>query len=573
MDATLLNLAGVRAAEQGQTAEAEQFWRQAIALGPPNASVHFNLGVTLAASGRTSEALEQYQNAIRLDPGNAAAFANLALLHEKLGDPEAAERSHRTAAALAPDNPMIRFNLANWLAASNRPDALQDAQANYLELLKAEPQHLGAWNNLGTLLFETGYVSAAETAYTAATTYHPDDLAARINLGNVLLHKNALDAARNQFTAALRLHPDQAEAHQGLASCFSREGDEERAAWHRQQGFGRQPITILTHRGRGHPIPLLILATAQEGNIPWRFLVDRNRFHSTILAMEHVDPELALPPHALIFNAIGDADRCVDGLQLARQFAARSRAPIINAPHRVLRTGRQDHAQRLAGITGLTVPRIMALTTSESPAVAHELERLGFRFPLLLRAPGFHGGHFFLRVESLELLEQALNALPGNEVLAIEWLDARGPDGLYRKFRMMRIGGQLLPIHLALASQWKVHYFSSDMARDAAYRAEEAAFLEDPAAFLGAPAMATLAALGDAIDLDYFGMDFCLDADGNILLFEANATMVLQPPTNEALWDYRRAATERALQATRHLFIERSGSWPVSSEKASETPR
>jgi tetratricopeptide (TPR) repeat protein len=573
LDATLLNLAGVRAAEQGQTAEAERFWRQAIALGPPNTSVHFNLGVTLAASGRMLEALEQYQHAVRLDPGNAAAFANLALLHEKLGDPDAAERNHRTAAALSPDNPTIRFNLANWLAASNLPDAQQEAKAAFLELLKTEPQHLGAWNNLGTLLFETGYVSAAETAFTAATTYHPNDLTARINLGNVLLHKNALDAARNQFTFALHLQPDQAEAHQGLASCFSREGDEVRAALHRLQGFGRQPITTLSYRGQGRPIPLLILATAQEGNIPWRFLVDRNRFHSTILAMEHVDPELPLPPHALIFNAIGDADRCAEGLRRAQQFAARSKAPLINAPHHVLRTGRQDHAQRLAGITGLTVPRIMALAVSGSQAVARELERSGFRFPLLLRAPGFHGGHFFLRVEAQEFLEQALDELPGKEVLAIEWLDTRGPDGLYRKFRMMRIGGQLLPIHLALSSQWKVHYFSSDMAKDAAYRAEEAAFLGDPATFLGAPAMATLAALGDAIDLDYFGMDFCLGTDGNILLFEANATMVLHPPTHEALWDYRRAATERAVQATRRLFIERSGPWAASSEKASETSR
>lgn len=566
MDATLLNLAGIRAAEQGQTAEAEQLWRQAIALGPPNASIHFNLGVTLAASGRTLEALEQYQHAARLDPDNAAAFANLALLQEKLGDPEAAGRHHRRAAALAPDNATIRFNLANWLYASGPPEALQEAQATYLDLLKADPRHLGAWNNLGTLLFETGYVSAAETAFTAATTYHPDDLAARINLGQVLLHKNALEAARQQFTEALRLRADQAEAHQGLASCFSREGNEISAAWHRSQGFGRQPVSILPYRGRGQPTPLLILATAQEGNIPWRFLVDRSRFHSTILAMEYVDPGLPLPPHALIFNAIGDADRCAEGLRRAQQFIARSHAPLINPPQRVLHTGREDHARYLAHIPGLVIPRIMKLASSGATGVAHELQRSGFRFPLLLRASGFHGGHFFVRVEAAASLQQALDELPGTAVLAIEWLDARGPDGLYRKFRMMCIGGELYPIHLALSSQWKVHYFSSDMAGNAAYRAEEAAFLDDPAGFLGAAAMATLTAVGETIDLDYFGMDCCLTADGNILLFEANATMVLQPPANDALWDYRRAATERALQAIRRLFIERSGCGRAASE-------
>ncbi|MDE2132569.1 MAG: hypothetical protein KGJ15_07380, partial [Betaproteobacteria bacterium] len=131
-------------------------------------------------------------------------------------------------------------------------------------------------------------------------------------------------------------------------------------------------------------------------------------------------------------------------------------------------------------------------------------------------------------------------------------------DGLFRKFRMMSIDGRLYPIHLALARQWKVHYFSSDMAQATAYRAEEAAFLDDPAGFLGAAVMDALARLQEAIGLDYFGMDFGLDGSGQVLLFEANATMVLQPPTDDPLWDYRRPALEQALDATRAMLCERA---------------
>ncbi len=574
MDATLLNLAGIRAAQLGQTAEAEQFWRQAIDVGPASTSIHFNLGVILASSGRSLEALEQYQRATVLDPQNAAAFANLALLYEKHSEPDTALQCHRTALALDPHSITIRFNLANWLAASPQSELLQEAQAVYLDLLKVAPEHLGAWNNLGTLLFETGYLSAAQTAYTAAATYHPEDVAAHVNLGNVLLQKNELEAAQNQFLAALHLNPDQEEAHQGLASCFSRQGDETRAAHHRHQGFGRHPVSTLPYRGQGTAVPLLILATAQEGNIPWRFLIDRNRFHSTVLAVEYIDPDLPLPPHALIFNAIGDADRCAKELQRAQLLAARSHAPIINAPLRVLHTGRREHAQRLAAVSGVTLPRMTRVSKQPVyPPVSIQLEQAGFVFPLLLRAPGFHGGHFFVRIEGQSSLEHALKDLPGEELLAIEFLDARSSGGLFRKFRMMCINGQLLPIHLALSSQWKVHYFSSDMDKEATYRAEEAAFLNDPGAFLGPQTMATLVQLSEIIGLDYFGMDFGLGLDGNILLFEANATMVLHPPTNETQWDYRRAAIENALQATRHLFIERAGSWPASSGWVSETRR
>ena len=58
------------------------------------------------------------------------------------------------------------------------------------------------------------------------------------------------------------------------------------------------------------------------------------------------------------------------------------------------------------------------------------------RFPLLLRAPGFHTGQHFVKVEQREDVVRALAELPGDEVLAIEYLEARGGDGRARKYRV-----------------------------------------------------------------------------------------------------------------------------------------
>jgi glutathione synthase/RimK-type ligase-like ATP-grasp enzyme len=73
---------------------------------------------------------------------------------------------------------------------------------------------------------------------------------------------------------------------------------------------------------------------------------------------------------------------------------------------------------------------------------------------------------------------------------------------------------------------------------------------------LGPKAMAALDHIREALDLDYAGVDFGLDTDGALLLFEANATMVLNPPGPEAIWDYRRHHIDRVLTAAQTLLQE-----------------
>ncbi len=95
------------------------------------------------------------------------------------------------------------------------------------------------------------------------------------------------------------------------------------------------------------------------------------------------------------------------------------------------------------------------------------------------------------------------------------------------------IDGALYPLHVAVSSQWKIHYFTADMADHPEHRAEDAEFLENMAGVLGPRGMAALAEIQSRLGLDYAGIDFGLSASGDILLFEANATMVVQPTRSE----------------------------------------
>jgi hypothetical protein len=147
------------------------------------------------------------------------------------------------------------------------------------------------------------------------------------------------------------------------------------------------------------------------------------------------------------------------------------------------------------------------------------------------------------------LLFAASACLPGDDLLVIEYLDARGKDGNARKYRVMMIGGRIFPLHLAISGDWKVHYFTSDMADKPEHRREEAAFLSDMPAALGHKAIAALEQIRDALGLDYAGVDFGLSPDGNLLLFETNATMVISPPDPDERWAYRRTAVDKILDA------------------------
>ena len=76
----------------------------------------------------------------------------------------------------------------------------------------------------------------------------------------------------------------------------------------------------------------------------------------------------------------------------------------------------------------------------------------------------------------------------------------------------MMIDGQIYPLHVAISSHWKIHYFTAEMAGDHEHRAEDAAFLENMPGVLGPVAMKALGQIQSTLGLDYGGIDFGLNA-------------------------------------------------------------
>jgi Tfp pilus assembly protein PilF len=446
---------------------------------------------------------------------------------------------------------------ASQLGALGRFD---DAKLAFIAILRVLPTHFSALNEFGVLLTRTGAIAAACRVYAEAIQHHPDNPIAHVNLANLLLRGSRYEEARQHYEVALRHDPDNANAHQGLGAVLSDIGERAAARLHFDKGFRHHAVSTLPFRGAAAPIPLLQLVSSGGGNIPVALFLDDTVYQTSVVVADYLDPGAPLPSHHLIFNTIGDADLCKPALRAASHLLKRTAMPVLNHPEAVIKTGRVANARRLKEIPGVVTARTLALKRDllagpEGPSL---VATCGFSFPLLLRSPGYHTGRHFLQVSAANELAAAAASLPGDELLVIAYLDARGRDGNARKYRVMLVDGRPYPLHLAISRNWKVHYFTSATAGNADHRREEARFLEDMPAVLGDKAMMALQQIERVLGLDYAGVDFGLNGDGDLLLFEANATMIVSRSDSDERRTYRCAPIDRIVDAVADMIRRKS---------------
>lgn len=455
-------------------------------------------------------------------------------------------------------------DLPAWLERATLYEALglyDGAKRAYLDVLARDASHYDAMMRLGDLLARTGDVKTSRVFFAEAVLRHPDRAAAHAQLGTLMLDADELDAACDAFRDALRLDPDLREANRGLAATLERNGDHAAAARAWRKAFPAGSLTISPFHGAGPPVRVLLLTTATGGNIPIQHVLDDRIFEVATVIAESNPEMTALPPHGVVFNAIGEADRSPRALAIVERALEHAGAEVVNHPALVRATGRAANARRLALLDDVVAPLTVAfarddLRAESGPAL---LEEHGFAYPVLVRSVGYHTGEHFELVETPAQLADVARSLPGPELLAIAYADTRGADGKWRKYRVMSVNGALYPLHLAISSQWKVHYFSAEMTDDARHRDEERAFLEDMPGVLGPRAMAALGRIAALLGLDYGGIDFAFDRDGRVVTFEANATMVITGVAAGEHWAYRKKAHDRVAEAVRAMVIERSG--------------
>ena len=112
---------------------------------------------------------------------------------------------------------------------NHQKNNLQVAGNLYKEILKTNPNHVDAHNNLG-LVFQTfGDFQKAISFYQKAIEIQPDYANAHNNLGIVLGELGEYKKARSCYEKAIQINPDYVDAHNNLGVAFKELGELQKA--------------------------------------------------------------------------------------------------------------------------------------------------------------------------------------------------------------------------------------------------------------------------------------------------------------------------------------------------------
>jgi tetratricopeptide (TPR) repeat protein len=465
-----------------------------VAPSPDPVASRIETARALLQAHRAAEALVPAQQAAGMAHGNTEAAALLAEVHTALaaGEPELVKLELK--AVLNPDDAGGQLALGEAYAAADRPHDAERCLKQALGLGEARQAH--------TLL--------------AGLYLSVDMLDAADHHARLALAADDRGAADDALVAM---------AYQTLASACEARGEHDRAEAFLDQAYGRQ--SLFRQPTPAARFTTLVLVTRGAGNIDYGALLPQGRFDRTVWYMEHARPEQVgcLGDFALVLNAIGDPDIAEASRPAVDAFLASCDRPVLNPPAKVEATYRHLIGETLAGIPDLVVPHTVRLTAGEiaEQGLASAVQSAGFAGSVIVRPAGSHGGKGMVLARSAAELDAAPT---GTDAYLTAFHDYRSADGFYRKYRMIFVGRRPHAYHLAIGPHWMVHHQSARMADDPSRIAEEMSFLQDPGAALGERAMVAIRAIGERLDLDYGGVDFSLTADGQVLLFEANATML-----------------------------------------------
>lgn len=513
-----------------------------------------------------------------LDAENGGRFAeSLALCHEAL-----LER---------PADPDV-LNLLGRLCAAGG-DAVGAIGLQRLAL-RIAPEHQRANADLATLL--EGMPSPAQglAAFTAARDQAPDVTAHHLSPGS---HKSfaGIEDVRALLQRAVQLNPSLARAHAALANVHAREGEREAAmiayrqallldpedaavhlalseleqiagngdaaARHRLEALSRRRLYCAGTHSESAPLSVLVLAAPGPWtvNAPIDIFVDPERIalHRLYLFDEKIPARDQLPSYDVVFNAIGESQWAQPAIAAAARFVAAEPKPVLNHPRHLAKTARPALGRTLADIQGCVVPPAARIARDLAPPDAADARAIGeIGFPLLIRPLDEHGGHGLELLAGAHELGAYLGRFDARFFDVSAFVDYRSADGYYRKQRVMFVDGIPYPYHLAVSSDWMIHYLNAPMAEHRWMRDEEERFLAEPRSVFSQWDR-TMPKIASAIGLDYFGLDCAQTPDGGVLVFEADAATWIHSSDPAGVFPYKERYVRRIFEAVEAMFAKR----------------
>jgi glutathione synthase/RimK-type ligase-like ATP-grasp enzyme len=306
---------------------------------------------------------------------------------------------------------------------------------------------------------------------------------------------------------------------------------------------------------------LLMLMTAGDlsANAPLECLLENSDID---LVYYYVSPHAPLaspiPDHDILFVAISDSDETRGILAAIEEPLSRWPRPVINGPQNIPTTGRAAASRILQDIPGLVVPPTLRILRSALHAAANGDDPCpgGCLFPIILRPLDSHAGRGLEKIDGHRDIAAYLSREDATAFFISPFIDYSGPDGLFRKIRVALVDGEAFVCHMAVSSNWMIHYVNADMYEEEQQqkRAEEALFMAHFETFAERHRTA-LDAIYQRTNLEYLCIDCAETRDGQLLVFEINHAMVVHAMDPVHLFPYKQAHILKVKKAMRELIF------------------
>lgn len=158
-----------------------------------------------------------FMRASTLNPGAWQAHLGLAICHVGQNKVEQAQMEAFEAVRCAPNEPQPRFVLGQLMMKDARWD---EAGGQFLQVLKQNPDDLGARGNLATCLQMMGQIDPAIGQYKYILEKDPKSAQSAFNLAAAYEMKNLYDDAAINYKRVVQLDPNNANAYCSLAKCL-----------------------------------------------------------------------------------------------------------------------------------------------------------------------------------------------------------------------------------------------------------------------------------------------------------------------------------------------------------------
>lgn len=550
----MCSMLGFLLLQVGRPQDAVPWFEAALGLKPDYIQAISGLGTAYQGGGDLARALQCYNRVVAAQPDDAESWYHRGVVLQEMGRSVEALSSLDRAISLKSDFGLALAKRMEVIGSlSNMPEAMQAA----LRSCHQSPDDVRSWSQLGDLLQKYRDFDKAIAAYDKGLSRFPNDFRCLCNKAQALeataRYREALAAAQQ----ALRVEPSDRDALVLCGKLELRFGNP--AAAHICFQIVANMGVVRNYPAAKKPAKFraLLLFSPEAGNTPYEDLIRDSCFDTEVLFVlrgYRNDPQDCSDRVDVVVNLVSETDFGLDVMASAIDVADSLHRPVVNHPRLMLATDRESISRRLTGVAGAVTPATVRIEAKDLRRRVRDGDTKAF--PLIVRHAGKHGGDMMELVGDADALLRFAEEAGEQTLYLTEFVDYSSPDELFRKYRFIFVGDQILPYHLAIGDGWKVHHASTRMASIEWMRREEEAFLNEPERVFGAKGMAALDAIRHQIGLDYFGIDCSLDSEGRVVIFEVNASMLIH--LHNAGFEYKTPHVYRIKQAFERLLERRA---------------